>query len=410
MIEMDKLLPLIDDETPEEEAEVDELAASLKEHGLLHAIQVRPRGDNYEVVAGRKRMKAARILGWFDIPASVVVLTDDECVEVSLHENIKRKNLSWYERAELLAQFHEHKQKVHGKAPEEGGRPKKGEESEGWGLRNTAEALGVGLGSLSESVNLARAVRDDPSLKNVKDKRTATRLVRNAARRIEAELEAGADDIDREFEVNQVMLGSSADVLRYVPPNTFSACITDPPWLKFHGERQLEKDDETFPVFKALYPTLKPDAFLYVFIGFDDLEFYRRELTKIGYKVAKVPLIWHKLGCMSRLGVRPWEYGRDIELIVVAVKGDPVMTSPSQMSTVMSYNIVPPRAMIHPHEKPTKLIANLIDDCSHRGNTIVDPFAGSGVVGVTCRDEGRHYYLIERDKKCHDGIVRRMKS
>jgi ParB/RepB/Spo0J family partition protein len=422
MIPLDRILPLPDDYEIDvaEYEEIKELAASMKEQGLLHPIQVRVCHEKirnnivvdteYKIVAGRKRLAAARMLDWKEIAADVKDLTDEEAVEVSLHENIKRKNLTWYERAELLALFHEHKQSTHGAAPVEGGRPKEGHGPEGWGLRDTAEALGVGLGSLSESINLAVAVRGDPSLRNIKDKRSATRLVRNAAKRMEAEAESGAADIMRTFELDQVMLGSSADILTHIPPNTFDACITDPPWLKFHGEKDLEKDDETFPVFKALYPTLKNNAFVYVFIGFDDLAFYKREMVKIGYKVSKVPLVWHKLACMSRLGVRGWEYGRDIELILVAVKGEPILTTPSQMSTVVSHNIVPPKHMIHPHEKPIDLLRRLIVDSTFEGNAIVDPFAGSGAVGVACAEKKRRYYLIEREKKFYDGIVRRLQS
>ena len=386
-----------------EESEIAELAESMKERGLLHPIQVRPRGEMYEVVAGRKRVRAAIKLNWDMIGGEVHNLTDEEAVEVSLHENIKRKNLTWYERADLLARFHDHQQEVHGAAPEKGGRG-----SSGWGLRDTAEALGVGLGSLSESVNLAAAVRLDPSLRNIKDKRTATRLVRTAAQRIERELEAGAEDIFREFELDQLMLGSSVDILSHVPDNTFDACITDPPWLKFHGQKELEKDKETLSVFDALYPTLKPDAFLYIFIGFDDLPDYLRELPKMRYKVSKTPLIWHKKGSMSRMGVRPWEYGRDLELILVAVKGSPVLTTPNQLSSIMAQNIVPPRKMIHPHEKPVDLISLLLSDCTFEGNAVVDPFAGSGVVGEACKRKDRRYYLIEREKKFYDGIQRRL--
>jgi DNA modification methylase len=111
---------------------------------------------------------------------------------------------------------------------------------------------------------------------------------------------------------------------------------------------------------------------------------------------------------LSRRGVSSWEYDRDFEFIIVAVKGSPALTTGRKLSSVKSFPIVHPTKMIHPNEKPIELISDLIEDCSYENQLIIDPFAGSGVLGVACSKMNRHYYLIERDHDTYENIRKRL--
>ena len=124
--------------------------------------------------------------------------------------------------------------------------------------------------------------------------------------------------------------------------------------------------------------------------------------------MSNTPVIWKKENTLSRRGVRAWEYDRDFEFIVVAVKGNPALTTARRLSGIKSYAIVPPMKMIHPNEKPLALIEDIVTDCSYEGNIIIDPFAGSGILGVACKNQKRNYILIERDREFYVAICRRM--
>lgn len=84
------------------QAELNDLAASIKEKGvlqpiLLRAVQGRP--YNYEIVAGERRFRASKLAGLSEIPAVIKKLDDDNAMEIALIENVQRENLNPIEEA-----------------------------------------------------------------------------------------------------------------------------------------------------------------------------------------------------------------------------------------------------------------------------------------------------------------------
>lgn len=79
-----------------------ELVQSIKEHGLLQPIVVRPIADGYEVVAGERRLRACQELGWTVVPAVVRELDDEETAVLALVENLQREDLTLFEEVEGL--------------------------------------------------------------------------------------------------------------------------------------------------------------------------------------------------------------------------------------------------------------------------------------------------------------------
>jgi site-specific DNA-methyltransferase (adenine-specific) len=406
--------------TWESDKEKDEFLESLRDQGQLHAIIVRPLNnplDGYEVVTGAKRHEAARLLGWTEIDAEVKEPNDVDAKIMRVHENLHRHNLPWYEAVVLVQQLHELRQQQHGK--KEGvGRPKKDEKV--WGVRDTASELSLSIGGVSEDLSLARAVAYDPSLKNIKDRKTAIKLVRRTAKRMQSETMAAMAEV--EFGSDEIYLGDSAEVLGHFPEETFDVCITDPPWLNFFDPR-LTVDERTLPVFKELYRVMKADSFLYVIVSVDDFVYYggydylddagnkqhrRGALEKIGFRIAKTPVFWQKENSLSRRGVRTWEYDRDFEFIMVAAKGNPVLARTGNISAFKPFPQVPPAHLIHPNEKPIGLLIDIVEDCSFKGSIIVDPFGGSGVTAAACIKTDRRYVVIERDKNSYDAIAERL--
>lgn len=93
-----------------DEDALQELADSIKQFGLLQPILVQDRKDYYEIIAGERRWRAARLAGLKEVPVIIKNYSDQEIVEIALIENIQREDLNPIEEAQaykrLLEEFH----------------------------------------------------------------------------------------------------------------------------------------------------------------------------------------------------------------------------------------------------------------------------------------------------------------
>src|SRR5271170_6698313 len=83
-----------------DETKLYELAASIRQHGLIQPITVRPNNQGFEIVAGARRFRAAKIAELFSVPARIVEITDAQSVEWQLVENSMRADVHPYEEAQ----------------------------------------------------------------------------------------------------------------------------------------------------------------------------------------------------------------------------------------------------------------------------------------------------------------------
>jgi DNA modification methylase len=383
---------------PRNDERIAEITPSIREIGLLHSITVIEEADHkYRIKAGDKRFYACIDVGHKTVPCLVLPhdMPEEQIKEIHLHENLRRANLEWWAIVEMERELHELRQAQKGVGRQ--GR------KQGWSLRDTAEELGMGFGNLSEDIKLAEACAADPNLRKIKDKVTAKRLILQKANRMSAEDEALGPV---RFEVNTCHLGDASEILKYFQSSTFDVCFTDPPWLEYK-DKSLTKDDKTLPVFKEIFRVLKHGSFMYVICSTPDFVIYQTELAKIGFQVSQMPIIWHKQNVISH-GTKSWEYGRDYEPILLAVKGNPVLAIAVQPSSVFTCPAVHPTRLIHPNEKPVEVPMHFLNHCSYEGSLVLDPFGGSGVTAEACRKLGRRYVVIEREKKFFDRIEQRL--
>ena len=82
-----------------DEKALNELSESIKQHGIIQPLVLRPLGDKFEIIAGERRYKAATLAGLSKVPAIVTDMDDNTSAEVALVENIQRKDLSAIEEA-----------------------------------------------------------------------------------------------------------------------------------------------------------------------------------------------------------------------------------------------------------------------------------------------------------------------
>ena len=82
-----------------DDASLNDLASSIKQHGIIQPLVLRRKNDKYEIIAGERRFKAAKIAGLSSVPAVISNLDDNASAEVAIVENIQRKDLTAIEEA-----------------------------------------------------------------------------------------------------------------------------------------------------------------------------------------------------------------------------------------------------------------------------------------------------------------------
>ena len=82
-----------------DERGLEELASSIKQHGIIQPLVLRRLGDKYEIIAGERRFKAANMAGLTEVPAVIANIDDNKSAEVAIVENVQRRDLSAIEEA-----------------------------------------------------------------------------------------------------------------------------------------------------------------------------------------------------------------------------------------------------------------------------------------------------------------------
>jgi ParB family chromosome partitioning protein len=156
-----------------EEDSLTELADSIREHGVLQPILVRPVGNSYELIAGERRWRASRMAQRESIPAIVVEFDDETALEVSIIENLQREDVSPLEEASMFRKMTDL----------------------GYSVRQLAQKIGKDKGYVENRMRLADAppeirelvsVRKDTlshayELMKIPDERTRRRLAKKVA-------------------------------------------------------------------------------------------------------------------------------------------------------------------------------------------------------------------------------------
>jgi ParB family transcriptional regulator, chromosome partitioning protein len=88
-----------------DEAEIADLADSIRTHGILQPLVVRRAGDGFELVAGERRLRAAQAADWRQVPVQIRDVDDRQLAELAIVENIQRKDLNAIEKAESFQRY-----------------------------------------------------------------------------------------------------------------------------------------------------------------------------------------------------------------------------------------------------------------------------------------------------------------
>lgn len=184
--------------------------------------------------------------------------------------------------------------------------------------------------------------------------------------------------------------------------------ITDPPYLmayksnmrkKSHkfSKQILNDENEYGLISKSLLlmsKLLKDDGgAIYCFCSEHNIDFFKQEIEKY-FKIKNI-LIWCKNG--GTMGDLEGAYSRATEFIIFATKGRHILNGKREKN-IFFINRVPSAKQVHQNQKPLKLIKKLVLKSSNKGDTILDPFSGSGTTGVACKELYRNFIGFELDE------------
>jgi site-specific DNA-methyltransferase (adenine-specific) len=196
--------------------------------------------------------------------------------------------------------------------------------------------------------------------------------------------------------------------MKSMPDKSVDAVITDPPYfvseslitsidnLKMLNDLRWEDDFLWIPSISQL---LRDGGALYVFTGDDQISYLKKELRNNQFRVFG-RLHWVKTNPLPSYTKRSYRGGVELALYCIrnGHKNDFNIDKQRDMRCVWEYPIVGGEdRTIHPTQKPLPLIREWINDCSQEGDTIFDPFMGSGTTGVACMQLGRNFIGCEID-------------
>jgi len=196
-------------------------------------------------------------------------------------------------------------------------------------------------------------------------------------------------------------LGDCLEVMKSIPDKSVDAVITDPPY----GVQKATWDDEIPPVevWREVKRVLVPGGSLLVFGG---IKLMPDVMAKLGdlFDYQWV-FAWYKSNAM--------QFGKTgysvLDIAVWYSTGK--ATAKNKKRDVIVHPIIPSENDFgHPTPKPVKVMTHLIDCLSQPGDTILDPFMGSGTTGVACVQTGRNFIGIEIDPTYYAIAEKRIKD
>lgn len=403
------------------ESKIAELAMSIQAHGLLHPLTLSPidRVRNpdapdlpYQLVAGYRRLLAHAFMKQQEVEANMrEELSPLEREEIELDENLVREELSWQDLVAAKARIADIRAKLYGD-----------------GVREVADHIGEARGTTWEDIRLARAMEVIPELRNAKNKSQAAnklRLLENRSRLTQLadqhaktirEVSQNPGDVS-----HKIILGDCLEIVKSWNSGIAGCVVTDPPYGINLDEGETKKGsshpviyhDDTYDIMdltsrvaKEAFRILKDDAHAYFWFDIKAYAKVFKMLSDAGFSVEPIPLIWAKPG-PGQVNHPESRWGSGYEACFFARKGHRALLKQGQHN-VLHYDPVPPNKKIHPVEKPSALLRQLIETSTVPGELVVDFFGGSGSTAEAAYQTGRNFLLCEKDPAYHAGIIERL--
>lgn len=221
-----------------------------------------------------------------------------------------------------------------------------------------------------------------------------------------------------------IYCGDAIKLMKYIPDKSIDLILTDPPYgidYATHSRKKKmistakgiksDKSHITFPLLrefaKEAFRVLKDNRHLYMFTRWDVLCPTMRIVEKF-FDIQCV-LIWDK-GERRGMGDLRF-YGLTYEMIIFALKGDKRgVLGGKRPKSVIKCKPIPSGKLVHVHQKPVKLLVQLIKNSTREGEIVLDPFIGSGMTYIACIRTNRRCLGFELDKKVFEIAMEQVKK
>ena len=208
------------------------------------------------------------------------------------------------------------------------------------------------------------------------------------------------------------------NVLKDIEDNTIDLVVTDPPYEVITGGRnggvkgkpsgiltenkQLMKSIPKADLWLSeCFRVMKDGTHIYIMTNTLNLTNYLNIINSVGFKLHNL-LVWNK----NNTTPNRW-YMKNCEYVIFARKGFAKSINNPSSQTVHNFdNIIGNKK--HPTEKPVDLMKLYVENSSQVGDTVLDPFMGSGSTGVACKELGRNFIGVELDKQYFDIATKRI--
>ena len=373
--------------------------------GLKRSLQDPPDGfgqlepilldKDHKLIAGFRRLTAMAMLGKTHIRVEYLGDIDEiRAQEIELEENIRRHQLSWQEESRAIEKIHLMKQK---KDPN-------------WSVEKTAEAVGVSRRKAYMSLELSQALDKDPEVGKADTQQGAMmRLSRNKQMKERKEAAAVRMMAQETGMVKKVRidfhLGDALELLQKMPSESADMAVSNPPFGVniedlFIGDKTVysDKPEDIVPllyqVTREVFRVLKKDRWFVWFYPTSRLEEAKDMLKQAGFAFEAVPCVWIKTNKhLSSLGQPFQQFNKQYESFFWARKGA------ARFNKLREGNVfdfpTPGQSRIHPLQMPVALWKEILEIGSVGGETILEPFSGSGSCGVACLRTDRNYDGLE---------------
>jgi len=327
---------------------------SMDQRGLKQPIGVNKVKNGYELIFGLRRLTAATELGWTSINC---LLEDDipelERAELEWIENNDRKDMLWWEKVESLAELFELKKTAH-----KGDRPSRFSRAHYTQRDLSREMESLSEAQISQDLDLARAMQDNPGIREASSRREALRLLRRHKTGTPIDGEPLLIKYKERF-----LLGAMAEALERTPDSSVALVITDLTGLAFTNSDIQQIYDKLSAVGQG-FIFIDMDHQIDLFSGFLD--------SKIHYQ--RNPYIWHVKGSDS-YKTYIW-FGK-------ASGAKP----PSGIKLHTTFPME--KAPLHELEKPKSLLFRLITNSTQQNQTVFDPRSFSLNLTRVCVEQNR---------------------
>ena len=218
--------------------------------------------------------------------------------------------------------------------------------------------------------------------------------------------------------INKIHHGDCLEVMKDIPDGSVNLVVTDPPYginfnsnYRKHSELKsvggiLNDGTENISFLRSvaneIFRVLRNDSHLYWFTRWDKVDEQKPMLSDLGFDV-KNNIIWVKNNWS--MGDLKGSYASQYECILFCNKGAHNLNGVngrSRHSDIINFDRVPSNNLLHSHEKPIALIDFLIKKSSQKGDTVLDPFLGSGTTAVAAYNADRSYIGIELDNDYYE--------